>query len=94
METARKTGLLARHGIALDSLHLPVDWQDQVFVPYDWGYFAFVYDTQQLPEPPTSLEQLINAPDDLKIIIQDPRHQHARAGPAVVDAVRLWRPGR
>lgn len=73
METARQTGLLEPHGLALDRLQLPVEWEDEIFVPYDWGYFAFVYDTQQLPEPPTSLEQLINAPDDLKIIIQDPR---------------------
>jgi len=73
MEAARQTGLLAPHSLALDNLALPVDWQDDTFVPYDWGYFAFVYDTEQLPEPPASLEALINAPDDLKIIIQDPR---------------------
>ena len=73
MELARQTGLLAEHQQPLDNLALPINWEDPVFVPYDWGYFAFVYDTQQLPEPPQSLEALINAPDDLKIIIQDPR---------------------
>jgi len=73
MEAARQTGLLAPHRISLTDLALPIEWQDTTFVPYDWGYFAFVYDTRQLPEPPASLEQLINAPDDLKIIIQDPR---------------------
>ncbi|MGC8120562.1 thiamine ABC transporter substrate binding subunit [Marinobacter sp. VGCF2001] len=73
METARQTGLLGRHEQSLENLALPVTWNDDVFVPYDWGYFAFVYDTEQLPEPPASLEALINAPDDLKIIIQDPR---------------------
>ncbi|MGF2734714.1 thiamine ABC transporter substrate binding subunit [Marinobacter sp. DUT-1] len=73
METARQTGLLAPHSIALESLDLPVEWQDSLFVPYDWGYFAFVYDTQQLPNPPKSLEELVNAPEELQIIIQDPR---------------------
>lgn len=73
MELARQTGLLAEHGQSLNNLALPIQWDDPVFVPYDWGYFAFVYDTEQLPEPPKSLEALINAPDDLKIIIQDPR---------------------
>lgn len=73
METARQTGLLAPHKTDLAPLALPIDWQDELFVPYDWGYFAFVYDTEQLPNPPASMEELINAPDDLKIIIQDPR---------------------
>ncbi|WP_100640217.1 thiamine ABC transporter substrate binding subunit [Marinobacter salexigens] len=73
METTRQTGLLANHETDLSALTLPIKWQDPVFVPYDWGYFAFVYDTEQLPEPPKSLEALITAPDDLKIIIQDPR---------------------
>src|SRR5690554_5304175 len=73
MDTARNTGLLAPHQIDLSALDLPIDWSDKFYVPYDCGYFAFVYDTQQLPEPPASLEALINAPDDLKIIIQDPR---------------------
>ncbi|MCK0165382.1 thiamine ABC transporter substrate binding subunit [Marinobacter sp. S6332] len=73
METTRQTGLLANHETDLSALTLPINWQDPVFVPYDWGYFAFVYDTEQLPNPPKSLEALIAAPDDLKIIIQDPR---------------------
>ena len=73
LEAARKTGLLAPHQVNLANLDLPIDWTDPVFVPFDWGYFAFVYDREQLPNPPASLEALINAPDDLKIIIQDPR---------------------
>ncbi|WP_372963885.1 thiamine ABC transporter substrate binding subunit [Marinobacter sp.] len=73
METARQTGLIGKHERTLEQLALPIDWNDSHFIPYDWGYFAFVYDTQQLPEPPASLDALINAPDDLKIVIQDPR---------------------
>lgn len=73
MDTARQTGLLTTHQIDTSSLNLPISWADNLFVPFDWGYFAFVYDTEQLPNPPASLEALIAAPDDLKIIIQDPR---------------------
>ncbi|WP_372983257.1 thiamine ABC transporter substrate binding subunit, partial [Marinobacter sediminum] len=73
MDTARKTGLLASHQIDTTALDLPIAWADDLFVPFDWGYFAFVYDTEQLPNPPASLDELIAAPDDLKIIIQDPR---------------------
>lgn len=50
---------------------LPVVWEDDLFVPYDWGYFAFVYDRTRLSGPPGSFEDL--AASDLKILIQDPR---------------------
>ncbi|TCO69897.1 thiamine ABC transporter substrate binding subunit [Rhodovulum euryhalinum] len=70
---AAQTGLFAPHGIAVPALDLPVAWEDEIFLPYDWGYFTFVYDKTRLPEPPGSFEALIAAPDDLKIVIQDPR---------------------
>lgn len=50
---------------------LPVAWEDDLFVPYDWGYFAFVHDTTRLADPPRSFEEL--AASDVSIIIQDPR---------------------
>lgn len=73
MASARELDLLAPHGVDLAPLALPVEWNDDTFVPFDWAPFAFVYDTQALAEPPQSFEALIDAPDDLKIIIQDPR---------------------
>lgn len=73
MALAQDTGLLTESGTDLSAVKLPVDWTSDVFVPFDYGHFAFVYDTKVLAEPPTSLEELVNAPDDLKIIIQDPR---------------------
>ncbi|MBZ9557543.1 MULTISPECIES: thiamine ABC transporter substrate binding subunit [unclassified Modicisalibacter] len=73
MAEARDTGLLAPHDIDLGPLALPVDWDDDTFVPFDWAPFAFVYDTQALAEPPHSFEELIAAPDDLKVIVEDPR---------------------
>jgi len=70
---AAASGLFDRHGIEDVALDLPVAWDDDMFLPYDWGYFAFVYDKTRLPEPPKSFEELIAAPEDLKIVIEDPR---------------------
>ncbi|SIO48679.1 thiamine transport system substrate-binding protein [Rhodovulum sp. ES.010] len=70
---AAESGLFAPHGIEPPELDLPVDWQDETFLPYDWGYFAFVYDTARLEDVPGSFEDLTAASDDLKIVIQDPR---------------------
>ena len=70
---ARDSGLLAPHGVTPQNLALPVAWDDDIFLPFDYGYFAFVYDTETLAAPPKSLKELVEAPDDLKIILQDPR---------------------
>lgn len=73
MAIAEDTGLLAPSGVDTGDLQLPIEWASDTFVPFDYGYFAFVYDTEALASPPTSFEALINAPEDVKIIIQDPR---------------------
>ncbi len=70
---ALASGLFAAHGADLTGLALPVDWDDPVLAPFDWGHFAFVYDSRRLVAPPVSFEALLDAPDDLKIVIQDPR---------------------
>lgn len=70
---ARETDLFAEHGADLPPASVPGGWDDPIFVPYDWGHFAFVYDATRLAEPPTSFEALLSAPDDVTIIIQDPR---------------------
>ena len=67
---ANATNLFIPHGQTAD-LSLPIDWQDPTFLPYDWGYFAFVYDKTKIKHPPTSFDAL--ADSDLKIVIQDPR---------------------
>jgi thiamine transport system substrate-binding protein len=68
---ATATGLFAPHGIAPPALDLPTGWDDPVFVPFDWGWFAFVHDTTRLPNPPASFREL--ADSDVSILIQDPR---------------------
>lgn len=70
---ARASGLFGPHGQDTDALTMPITWTDDVFLPFDWSEMAFVYDETRLPDPPTSFEALLDAPADLKIIIQDPR---------------------
>jgi len=72
-EIARRTGLFVPHGADMGPDNLPLPFDDDTFMPFDWGYFAFVYDRNRLKTPPRSLEGLISATDDLKIVIQDPR---------------------
>ena len=67
----KAAGHFIAHELELPAFDLPVDWQDDTFVPYDWGYFAFVYDTTKISNPPKSMFEL--AQSDLKIVIQDPR---------------------
>ncbi len=73
MAEARALDLLAPHGVDTGALELPIEWDDDTFLPFDWGHFAFVYDREQLAEPPGSFEALAAAPEDLQIAIQDPR---------------------
>ncbi|MEO6013175.1 MAG: thiamine ABC transporter substrate binding subunit [Devosia sp.] len=68
---ARATGLFTPHGV--DTSGLALTWSDQDFVPFDYGYFAYVYDKTKTPNPPTSFEQLIALPPSFKIVLMDPR---------------------
>ncbi|MGR5236783.1 thiamine ABC transporter substrate binding subunit [Vibrio alfacsensis] len=73
MAEAKKTGLLAQHNVDASKTILPNGWNDNTFVPYDYGYFAFVYNKEKLTNPPKSMKELVEARDDLKVIYQDPR---------------------
>ncbi len=69
---AAKTGLFAPHGITPEGLTVPIAWDDPNFLPYDWSYFAFVYRTDLLQTPPSSLKELVEN-SDVELLIQDPR---------------------
>ena len=68
ISAATETGLFAEHSVSAD-YDLPITWADPVFVPFDWGYFAFVHNADM--DAPDSLKAL--AESDTKILIQDPR---------------------
>jgi len=72
-QAANKTGLFAAHDMNTSNLDLPVAYTDDYFLPYDYSYVAFVYDTNKVKNPPLSFEALASMPEDFKIVIQDPR---------------------
>lgn len=70
---AQKTGLFVPHGMKPDNLKVPGGWTDNIFVPFDYGYFAVVYDTEAIKNPPASLKELVDGDPSVKIAIEDPR---------------------
>ena len=70
---ARATGLFTTHGQDNSVLTLPIGWTDDTFLPFNYGHTAFMYNTTTMDTPPASFEALVAMPDDVKIVIQDPR---------------------
>jgi thiamine transport system substrate-binding protein len=70
---ARATELFAPHGQDNSALTLPIDWTDDTFLPFNYGHTAFIYNTETMANPPASFDALLEMPDDVKIVIQDPR---------------------
>ena len=79
-QMANKTKLFTAHGIDSSKLDLPIAYKDENFLPFDYSYFAFVYDANKLKKPPTSFEELVKMPKNFKIVIQDPRSSTAGLG--------------
>lgn len=73
LQAARQTGLFAPSGVDTGTLTVPGGWQDKTFVPYDYGYFAFIYNKDKLKNPPKSLQELVSSDQNWKIIYEDPR---------------------
>jgi thiamine transport system substrate-binding protein len=70
---AKATGLFAPSGVDTSAVKVPGGWSDNTFVPFDYGYFAVIYDSEKLPNPPKSLHELVDGDPAEKIVIQDPR---------------------
>ncbi|QJW57672.1 Thiamine-binding periplasmic protein [Serratia plymuthica] len=73
LQAAQQTGLFAPSSVDGTKLSVPGGWQDKTFVPYDYGYFAFVYNKDKLKNPPKSLQELVNGDQNWKVIYEDPR---------------------
>ena len=73
-DAAKNSGLFINHSLGNieKDITLPIKWDSKVFVPYNYGYFAFVYNNTKLLNPPKSMDELINY-TDARIVIQDPR---------------------
>ena len=73
-DIAKESNLFDKHSLTNlnDKLNLPINWESKIFVPYNFGYFAFVYNNKNLKTPPKSMDELINS-TKARIVIQDPR---------------------
>ena len=72
-QVAKDTNLFLSHGLDTSVMKLPSAYKDDTFVPFDYSFFAFVYDEEKIKNVPNSFEALANMPKDFKIVIQDPR---------------------
>ena len=70
---AKATGLFEPHGLSPEGLTVPGGFSDDTFLPYDYGHFAVVYDSETLKTPPASLKELVEGDASQKIVIEDPR---------------------
>ncbi len=73
VDAASQTKLFAPSSVDISGLTIPGGWDNQTFVPYDYGYFAFIYDKNKLKNPPKSLKELVESDEKWKVIYQDPR---------------------
>lgn len=71
IEVARQEGLVQSHGLPLTGLKAELQWQDPDFMPFDYGFFSFIYDSKKISSPATSLKALVES--DASVIYQDPR---------------------
>lgn len=72
IDKAEKLGLFTQHNLNMSNLTIPIKWDNQYLVPYDYGYLSFIYNSKKLKTPPSSIEDLANSPN-IKIIMPDPR---------------------
>ena len=74
LDAANKSDLFQKHSLKnLDQLiQLPIRWENNNFIPYNYGYFAFVYNNKKFNNPPKSMNELINE-TKVRLVIQDPR---------------------
>jgi len=73
LAAATQTGLFARSGIPASVVSVPGGWNNDTFVPFDYGWFAFVYDKTKVKNPPKSLKELVESDQKWRVIYQDPR---------------------
>lgn len=71
IEEAAQLGLVQDHQVNTAALKPELNWSNPAFVPFDYGHFAFIYDSRKISTPATSLAQLISS--DASVIYQDPR---------------------
>ncbi|VDZ84828.1 Thiamine-binding periplasmic protein precursor [Kluyvera intermedia] len=73
LQAATETKLFAKSNVPASAVNVPGGWNNDTFVPFDYGYFAFVYDKNKLKNPPKNLKELVESDQKWRVIYQDPR---------------------
>ena len=76
LDAARREGVLESYKPANADTVVPKDLvlsSDWLLTPYDWGYFAMIFDTASGIKAPESLADLTKPEYEKKIILMDPR---------------------
>ena len=66
---ARDSKLFVKSNADLSNIKLPEGFSDEYFVPYDYSYFAVIYDSEKMKNPPRSLQELVDDTDGEKIVL-------------------------
>ncbi len=72
MKKTENIGVLAKSEVDTSKVTIPGGWKDPIFVPFDQSYFAFIYNSDNLKRPPTSLKDVVDN-QRLRVIYEDPR---------------------
>lgn len=72
---AADTGLFIENKVTIDTnRELPIPWDDPIFLPFDYGYFALMMDTEKIKVAPKSFREFVNSDSwNRSLIVQDPR---------------------
>jgi len=75
LSAAKKAEVLESYTSPLaDRIRPELILDDEYYVtPYDYGYFAIIYDTEKIDSPPKTLEELTSPRFKDKLILMDPR---------------------
>ena len=71
LQQALNENLISKHQQDLSGLSASLNWNNEYFVPFDYGYFAWIYDSNKISNPATSFEELVNS--NATLVYQDPR---------------------
>lgn len=99
IDEAKKLAIFEPNKVDLSCLSLPMKWDDQTFLPFDFAKYAFIYDKNKLTNPPKSLKELVER-KELNVLYQDPRTSSIGRGlllwvnhlyPQAEEAKKVWK---
>ncbi|MGP1931998.1 MAG: thiamine ABC transporter substrate-binding protein, partial [Arsenophonus sp. ET-DL12-MAG3] len=57
IDLAKKTSLFIESKVDTKKLNLPIKWKNNIFIPYNYSYFSFIYNKTRITKVPKSLNE-------------------------------------